>query len=93
MPFLGSVHFPLPQSQGGLLGRWQVAGGLRHFRPQSHPPHPPLAHFTTNTGSAGQGVGVQGSPAPAPSRQVYIVYRGVHAWLAWPQHPYFPRFG
>lgn len=87
MPFLGSLHFPLPQSQGGLLGRWQVVSGIC-------PPSPPqLAHFTTNTGSAGRGVGVQGRPAPAPSQQVYIVYRGVHARLVRPQHPRFPQLG
>lgn len=80
MPFLGSMHFPSPQSQGGL----------RHL---PHPPPPAGSLYYKHWICQSGGWGVEGSPAPAPFQRMYIVYRGVHTWLVWPQHPHFPQLG
>lgn len=74
MPFLGSVHFPLPQSQGGLLGRWQVASGISAPNPTPPPPAGSLyyKHWICRAGGGGAG---KPCPSPLPA-SVHSVQRG-----------------
>lgn len=67
MPFLGSVHFPLPQSQGGLLGRWQVASGI--CPPNPTPPTPRWLTLLQTLDLPGRGWGCREAlPQPPPGK-------------------------